>query len=63
MLTGVGHHHLMADNVYKFRRIKWGAPKKLKVLVEDLAPRRRPLLFIALVCTVSVAAFAAVYFA
>lgn len=27
----------MANNVYKFRRVKWGNPReKLKVLVEDL---------------------------
>jgi hypothetical protein len=27
----------MANNVYKFRRVKWGAPReKLKVLAEDI---------------------------
>lgn len=31
----------MARNVYQFRRVKWGDPEhKLKVLSEDLRPRR-----------------------
>lgn len=30
----------MVNNIYRFRRIKWGDPKpKLKVLVEDISGR------------------------
>lgn len=28
----------MKDNLYRFRRLKWGAPKKFKLLSEDLEP-------------------------
>lgn len=51
----------MANNIYRFRRLKWGDPTRLKVLVEDLSPRRRPVAFIASVCCVSIATFAAVF--
>lgn len=59
----------MANNVYKFRRIKWGDPTpKLKVLVEDF--QRRVWLdrisltaFCGLVIALCIAAFALVAFA
>ncbi|WP_195162497.1 hypothetical protein [Mesorhizobium sp. NBSH29] len=47
----------MVNNVYRFRRIKWGDPKKLRVLVEDFSPRKRPVAFILFVAGVSVLAF------
>lgn len=59
--------HLMGDNVYKFRRIKWGDPNpKLKVLVEDFQRRlwvdRLPLpIFTALVILASLATFFVVF--
>ncbi len=51
----------MRDNIYRFRRIKWGEPKRLKVLAEDLAPRKRPYAFAGVVCAVFIATFGAVY--
>ncbi|WP_156936651.1 hypothetical protein [Chelativorans sp. J32] len=51
----------MRDNVYKFRRVKWGEPKKFKVLAEDLAPRSRPATFTALVCVLFLATFCLAY--
>lgn len=58
---------IMANNIYQFRRIKWGDPKpKLKVLVEDL--QRRMWLerlslraFCLLICFASVTTFAVIY--
>lgn len=51
----------MRDNVYKFRTLKWGDPKKFKVLAEDLEPKRRPIAFIALVMVAAIVAFGAAY--
>jgi len=56
----------MVNNVYKFRRIKWGDPRpKLKVLKEDF--RRRlwldrlsPVQFLALTLLSAIATFVAV---
>ncbi|PWJ80627.1 hypothetical protein C7441_112169 [Pseudaminobacter salicylatoxidans] len=53
----------MADNIYKFRRIKWGDPRKMSVLVEDLTTRKRPWMFILLACLVSAVTFTIVYLA
>ena len=54
----------MAKKVVPFRRLKHGAPVKLKVLVEDLAPRRRSALpFAVALALVSGAAFAIGYLA
>ncbi|MGB3899497.1 MAG: hypothetical protein WA973_13185 [Mesorhizobium sp.] len=51
----------MSGNVYKFRRIKHGAPRKFKVLAEDIRPplRTRGLGWLALIV---VAAFGFRYF-
>lgn len=54
----------MVNNVYKFRRVKWGNPReKLKVLVEDiqrkvLLDRLTPSQFGALVGVAAIFAFA-----
>lgn len=37
----------MTDNLYRFRRLKWGAPKKFKLLSEDLGSGRRGLFRLA----------------
>ena len=53
----------MANNVHKFRRVKWGNPReKLKVLAEDIPrpfwmDRLAPRQFVLFVCVVSVAVF------
>lgn len=52
----------MAKKVVPFRRLKHGDPVKLKVLVEDLEPRRRSALpFAVALALVSVASFAIGY--
>jgi hypothetical protein len=51
----------MRDNVYRFRRLKRGEPKKLKVLAEDLVPHKRRFAFAALVCVVFCIAFGIAY--
>ena len=51
----------MQDNVYRFRRIKWGEPKKLKVLAEDFTPKKHPIAFGVLVSAVFVVIFCAMY--
>lgn len=49
----------MGPNVDRFRRLKWGdPPQKLKVLSEDLAPRRRSLPFALVLFGTFAAAFA-----
>lgn len=54
----------MAKKVVPFRRLKHGDPIKLKVLLEDLAPRRRSALpFAVALALVSGAAFAIGYLA
>lgn len=60
------HSRAMVNNIYKFRRIKWAAPKpKLKVLAEDIRrtfwiERISKRKFAALVVFVALAAFLAV---
>lgn len=51
------------DNVYRFRRIKWGEPTKLKVLAEDLAPHQNPYSFVLIIIAVMVVTFGIVYVA
>lgn len=57
----MSNHLGMRDNVYKFRTLKWGEPKKFKVLVEDLEPKRRPNAFVGLVIALAITAFGAAY--
>ena len=51
----------MPDNVFRFRRIKWGEPVKLKVLAEDLQARPRPYAFGLAVMLCAAGAFALAY--
>jgi hypothetical protein len=56
----------MANNIFQFRRIKWGDPKpKLKVLVEDFQrriwlDRLSPRAFWLLICFAAVTTFVAI---
>lgn len=53
----------MGDNVYKFRRLKWGDPIKLKVLAEDIrATPRIPVYFALTVAAVFVAVFIVTFY-
>ena len=52
----------MADNIYKFRRLKWGAPKRFRAM-PDFKPRRRrsprPLGLIVMILVLAFATFQA----
>lgn len=53
----------MSDNVYRFRRVKWGDPVKLKVLAEDIRARPRfPACFALTVAAVFAAVFATTFY-